>query len=55
MPYRCISIWLSLALAAFAAPQKELPPEILLLAGVKQRMAENLSRVPNYTCLETIE
>lgn len=46
---------LGLALAAFGAPQAGLPPEVLLLARINQKMAENLSRAPNYTCLETIE
>lgn len=30
-------------------------PETLLLARIKLRAAENLSALPNYTCLETIE
>lgn len=41
--------------AQFAMPQSGLAPEALLLAKVKLRAAENLERLPNYTCLETIE
>ena len=44
-----------LCLVAAFAGQGELPPELSLLARIKQRMAHNLSRAPNYTCLETIE
>jgi hypothetical protein len=32
-----------------------LKPEVLLLARIKVRAAENLEKLPNYTCLETIE
>jgi hypothetical protein len=48
-------VGLGLALAAFGAPQAGLSPEVLLLARINQKMADNLSRAPNYTCLETIE
>ena len=41
--------------AALEAAQKPLPAEILLLARIKARAAENLQRLPNYTCTETIE
>src|SRR5690349_16289642 len=37
------------------AEQNVLPPDLQLLAGVKARIAENLDRLPNYTCLQTIE
>src|SRR5438045_2730322 len=30
-------------------------PERLLLAQIKAKMADNLARLPNYTCLQTIE
>jgi hypothetical protein len=30
-------------------------PEVLLLARIKNAMKENLTRLPNYTCLETVE
>jgi hypothetical protein len=33
---------------------QELPPEVLLLARIKSHMREELSNLPNYTCLETI-
>ena len=34
--------------------QAELPREVILLRNIKDRMAQNLVRVPNYTCLETM-
>jgi hypothetical protein len=34
---------------------QDLAPEVLLLARVKTHMGQVLSRLPNYTCLETIE
>ena len=34
--------------------QDELPHEVVMLRRIKNKMAANLSRVPNYTCLETI-
>src|ERR1700694_2080018 len=43
----CISVSPSIA--------QELAPEILLLARIKVRAAENLQRLPNYTCTQTIE
>jgi hypothetical protein len=49
---------LALALSLLATPcaaQPLRPDATLLLARIKQRMAQNLARVPNYTCLETIE
>ena len=48
-----LGIW-SLLLLVRAAGQP-LAPEILLLARIKQHMAQVLTRQPNYTCLETIE
>lgn len=34
---------------------QDLPPETLLLARIKAKAAENLRRLPNYTCTQTIE
>ena len=34
--------------------EDELPRDQLLLSQVKQRMRQNLARIPSYTCLETI-
>jgi hypothetical protein len=47
---------LLLAVLAFSARtwQAELPRDLALLSEIKRKMAQNLSRVPNYTCLETI-
>jgi hypothetical protein len=38
----------------YALAGEDLAPEVLLLRKIKQRMHDNLSRIPNYTCLETI-
>ena len=46
--------WVALAFAAAAGAQ-ELPPETIKLARIRQKAAENLSRIPDYTCLETVE
>ncbi len=35
--------------------QPEAPDDLALLAKIKARMAENLARLPNYTCSEQIE
>ena len=43
----------SLVLACVGASQS-LAPDVLLLAGVEAHMREELTHVPNYTCLETI-
>ncbi len=43
---------LLLAAAAYADPVK---PEWILLTRIRVVMAENLQRLPNYTCLQTIE
>lgn len=42
---------------AFPAPtwQAGLPRDVILLGKIKQKMKQNLSRIPNYTCLETIQ
>jgi hypothetical protein len=45
--------WFWLALATLGA-QTALPPEALL-PRIRQKMAENLARLPNYTCRQTIE
>jgi hypothetical protein len=43
----------ALLLCAMHAPAAESPTELLM--RVRQRMAENLAHLPNYTCRETIE
>ena len=43
----------SLVLACIAAAQ-DLSPELQLLVRIKSHMREEISHVPNYTCLETI-
>ncbi len=47
------ALW-GLMIAALAAGP-ELSPETMLLARIKVRAERNLNRLPNYTCLETIE
>jgi hypothetical protein len=45
-----------LAFALLATAQSSgLPPEILLLSKIKRQAKQDLSRIPNFTCLETIE
>ena len=47
-----------LLLSAFllaAAGAQELPPETVKLARIRQKAAEQLSSLPDYTCLETVE
>jgi hypothetical protein len=41
------------ALACTAVAQS-LPPEVILLARIKSQLRQELSRLPNYTCLETV-
>src|SRR5258707_1312890 len=43
-----------LVLLALSAAAQDLAPETLLLARIKYRVGEELSNLPNYTCLETI-
>jgi hypothetical protein len=47
----CAVVFLALACQA----QQEPPPETLQLAKIKAKVAENLSRLPNFTCTETIQ
>ena len=44
----------SLLLLVCAAAAQDLPPDVLLLARLKSQIREELSRTPNYTCLETV-
>jgi hypothetical protein len=44
-----------LGLAWAAAAQSLLPPGVLLLARVKAHMREELNRLPNCSCLETVQ
>lgn len=44
----------ALALLPCIGRPQELPPEVILLAHIKSHMREELSHLPNYTCLETI-
>jgi hypothetical protein len=49
-------VWISCCtLAPPLYSQTALTPETLLLARIKVRAEENLQRLPNYTCLETVE
>ena len=38
-----------------ASTQSELPPRVLQLAELKRNIKTRMARLPNYTCLETIE
>jgi hypothetical protein len=49
---------IALCLLAYGWPastQSELPPRVLQLAELKRNIKTRLARLPNYTCLETIE
>ena len=46
---------LSLFVAALVSASDETPREVLLLARVRAHMSSLLNRLPNYTCLQTIE
>ena len=50
-----ISLGLCLALASGALAQTGLSADQILLARIKERMRQNLQRVPNYTCVESIQ
>ena len=45
----------ALALAPFAGTSQDLPPGVMLLARIKSHMAEKFERLPDYTCLETVQ
>ena len=51
--------WLACALfgpaIAISAPEGDLKPEDLMLARVRSHMGPMLERLPNYTCVQTIE
>jgi hypothetical protein len=49
--------WLAFLLSSLLplCAQTKISRETLLLARIRARAAENLQRLPNYTCLETIE
>src|SRR5213075_2586556 len=50
--WRMIVALVALACAALA---QDLAPELILLARIKAHLREELSHLPNYTCLETID
>jgi hypothetical protein len=43
-----------LFLAAFAVPAQNLPPEVLTLARIRDRVREAVERLPDCTCVETV-
>ena len=47
--------WLVALLVAALGVAQPLAPEIILLGRTRYHMVETLRRIPNYTCLETIE
>lgn len=52
--------WLTLVLLATVAPaaaaqEDSLPPGIVLLSRVKQRIGREMDHLPEYTCLETVQ
>jgi hypothetical protein len=49
------SITLGVLVALAAAGQDEIPVSVLNFARIQHHMADELGRLPNYTCLETID
>jgi hypothetical protein len=47
-------VWVAL-LWAVSGWAQELPPDLALIARIRVRMDEVLNRLPNYTCVQTIE
>src|SRR5437016_8607690 len=45
----------TVVLAGVAIPQDLLPPGVLLLSRIKRHVKEELERLPNISCLETVE
>src|SRR5437016_13224680 len=45
----------TVVLAGVAIPQDLLPPGVLLLSRVKRHVKEELARLPNISCLETVQ
>src|SRR4051812_10973316 len=43
-----------LLVAVFPLLSDDLPRDVVQLSGIKRKMAQNLSHITNYTCLETI-
>jgi hypothetical protein len=50
---RCAVLWL--VLSATALPQSLLPPDVLLLSRIKRHVKEELARLPNISCIETVQ
>ena len=55
MPSRLIAFQIAIAAGIAQTPLTPLKPEVVLLSRIRIRAVENLSRLPNYTCRETIE
>jgi hypothetical protein len=51
----CAGILIWTGTLGLHAQSAQLTPETLLLAKIRQHMGENLTRQPNYTCVETVE
>lgn len=49
------ALGLLLIAAGVLAQDTNLPRQVLLLARIKEKALDDLARVPNYTCIETIE
>ncbi len=53
IPMRAIAV--AVVAAAALCGQSGLPPEVVLLSRIRRAALENLDRMPNYVCMETIE
>jgi hypothetical protein len=49
-----VRFWLVVFLAVLVQAQQRPTPDVSLLVKIKSRVAENLRRLPNYTCTQTI-
>ncbi len=52
-PMRAIAV--AVLAAAALCGQSGLPPEVVLLSRIRRAAIDNLDRMPNYVCMETIE
>src|SRR5215467_1270517 len=55
MTLRLIAIALLTTPGRAQSPETPLKPEVIQLSRIRARAIENLNRMPNYTCRETIE
>jgi hypothetical protein len=47
-------VWVMAVFVSWCAEPQEIAPEVLQLARIKLHLSEEVERLPNYTCLETV-